>query len=111
MSKSTNCRESGKDVLRVFAEALIPYVLDRLQISDSQSDPAFYSQANSPLGRRRHLELARRGTLQGRKVGRLVLVPREEVHAFIELHPARPSSSQIPDSPLADWGLVSRRRR
>jgi excisionase family DNA binding protein len=111
MSKGTNSRESGKDVLRAFAEALIPYLRDRLQISGSTSDAAFYSQANSPLGRRRHLELARRGTLQARKVGRLVLVPREDVHAFIERHPARPRASESAEDPLTDWGLVSRRPR
>lgn len=111
MSKGTNSRESGKDVLRAFAEALIPYIRDRLERSDGSSDPAFYSQANSPLGRRRHLELARRGTLQARKVGRLVLIPREVVHAFIEQHPARARANESPDNPLADWGLVSRRPR
>lgn len=111
MSKGTNGRESGKDVLRAFAEALIPYLREGLQVSDSPSEPAFYSQANSPLGRRRHLELARLGTLHAKKVGRLVLIPREDVHAFIERHPARPRTSENPDNPLTDWGLVSRRPR
>lgn len=111
MSKSIEGRESRKDVLRAFAEALIPYLRDCLQTAECPSAPAFYSQANSPLGRRRHLELARCGTLQARKVGRLALIPRDDVHAFIERHPVRLRSSESPNNPLADWGLVTRTRR
>lgn len=110
MSKGTRNGESGKDVLRAFAEALSPYLRDCLQTTHA-SDPAFYSQANSPLGRRRHLELARCGTLRAKKVGRLVLVARDDVHAFIEKHPARAHAADDQDDPLADWGLASRRRR
>lgn len=110
MSKGTRRGESGKDVLRAFAEALSPYLRDYLQTTHA-SDPAFYSQANSPLGRRRHLELARCGTLHAKKVGRLVLVARAEVHAFIEQHPTQARVGERKDDPLAEWGLASRRRR
>ena len=51
-------------------------------------------QMHSPLGKRRHLELARTGKLPSKKIGRLVLVRREDMNAFLDregLTRARPS--------------------
>lgn len=41
-------------------------------------------QAHSPLGKRRHLELARAGKLPSKKIGRLVLVKRDDLNAYLE---------------------------
>lgn len=54
-----------------------------------QTEPEYYSQLDSPLGRRQHLELVRRGKLQGFKVGKRVLVRRDVMRDFIERRPAR----------------------
>lgn len=41
-------------------------------------------QKRSPLGKRRHLELARSGRIPHRKIGRLVLIRREDINAYLE---------------------------
>jgi hypothetical protein len=46
--------------------------------------PRYYSQHDSPLGKRRHLELCKAGALTGYHEGRKVLVKSEDVHAYIE---------------------------
>lgn len=51
-------------------------------------------QHHSPLGKRRHLELARKGKLPSKKHGQLVLVKREDMNAYLEregLTRARPT--------------------
>jgi len=40
-------------------------------------------QSNSPLGRRRHLDLVRAGKLKGSREGRRVLVRKVDIDAFI----------------------------
>lgn len=69
--------------LRALADALAPHLVRYLapKVDDSVS---YFSQYDSPLGRKRHLELARTGQLPGYRVGRLVLVRRETVRAYIE---------------------------
>lgn len=42
--------------------------------------------ASSPMGRRRTLDLARRGTIESAKVGRKVMVRAESLRAYIEEH-------------------------
>ena len=110
MSDGTSAPGRRNDPLRVLAEALAPYLREQLAHTDPKSEPVFYSQNGSPLGRRRHLELVRRGLLVGRKVRRLVLVARDEVHAFIERHDAATAAVATDhESDLADWGLRPRR--
>jgi hypothetical protein len=110
MSDDNSPSRGGNDPLRVLAEALAPYLRKLLGRADDNPQPVFYSQNDSPLGRRRHLELVRRGLLTGRKVRRLVLVPRDEVHAFIERHgPALAVVANDNDNDLAEWGLLPRR--
>jgi hypothetical protein len=46
-------------------------------------------QDESPLGRRRHLDLVRRGALPGKKEGKRVLVRRADIDAYREGLPAR----------------------
>jgi excisionase family DNA binding protein len=41
-------------------------------------------QNHSPLGKRKHLELARAGKLPSKKVGRDVLVKRDDLNAYIQ---------------------------
>lgn len=41
-------------------------------------------QRHSPLGKRRHLELARSGRIPSKKHGQLVLIRREDLNAYIE---------------------------
>lgn len=53
-------------------------------------DSPYYDQDNSPLGKRRHLELCRSGELTAYKHGRLRLVKRDEMHAYIEANPIKP---------------------
>jgi excisionase family DNA binding protein len=93
----------GEAALRLLAEALAPHL--RQHFRPTEGHAGFYSQYDSPLGRTRHLELVRRGTLPGNKVGRRVLVRRDRVDAYIEAHAASPRSechqrpSSDPDPP------------
>lgn len=57
------------------------------RLLDEPDPDEWVDQNASPLGRRRHCELARRGELDGaRKVKGHWLVPRRSVDAFIEAH-------------------------
>lgn len=47
-------------------------------------EPEYYSQADSPLGRRLHLSLVRSGKLRGTKIGKRVLVRRDVMRDFID---------------------------
>ena len=98
-----------QDVLQGLAEALAPYLRDVLKERSSEPGPAFYSQSDSPLGRRRHLELARAGVLTGRTVGRRVLVLREDVHAYIDARRKFPVEFMGGGDFLADWGVHPRK--
>ena len=59
--------------MQTIARLMAPYVRDQMRM-DPEVAPQYYSQADSPLGRRQHLELVRRGILGGKKVGRRILV-------------------------------------
>jgi excisionase family DNA binding protein len=98
------------DALRAFAEALLPYLREHLQPATPK--PEFYSQLDSPLGKRRHLEAARRGALRATKVGRLVLARRDDVDAFIAAHDVTGAErGHAEEDILSDWGLRSGRPR
>ena len=100
----------GEAALRLLAEALAPHLCQHFKPTEGQA--GYYSQHDSPLGRTRHLELARRGTLPATKIGRRVLVPRDRVDAYIEQHRAVPRLEPADDADvLADWGLTGRSRR
>lgn len=94
------------EVLRLIARAVVPHVLDELRGMQAPG-PVYYDQTNSPLGRRRHLALAREGALPRRKVGRRVLVECAHVHAHIEAHAQEPVSSgdDGDNDVLREWGL------
>jgi hypothetical protein len=102
--------------LRAFADALAPYLAPHFG-AKARDDVSYFSQYDSPLGRKRHLELVRTGALAGSKVGRLVLVRKEHVRAYIEQGTTQveatcdgrggPTEAEHADL-LADWGLVGR---
>jgi excisionase family DNA binding protein len=96
------------DVLRFLAEALAPYLREQFRNS-VEHQTGFYSQHNSPLGRRKHLDMVRSGVLPGHRVGRDVLVRRELVDAFIETREAARREPPIGQDPLADWGVTPKR--
>lgn len=98
----------GKAILQQLASALLPYIEEELSKLNVLKN--FYSQKDSPLGRRTHLELVRNGALKGSKLGKLVLVRRDVMHEYIEAHEIEPKT-ETPESdnedadPLDDWGL------
>jgi excisionase family DNA binding protein len=55
----------------------------RALLEEQAGAPQWVDQNDSPLGRRRHLSLVRAGQLRGYKVGRLVLVSRDDLDQFI----------------------------
>jgi hypothetical protein len=65
--------------------------------------PRYYSQNDSPLGKRRHLDLVKRGELTGYIEGRRILVLSEDVHAYIEREraPGPRVVSRAPRTPRA----------
>lgn len=108
MSEASSASAARKvEVMRLLAEALAPYLRDHFE--DSRQPRGFYSQRDSPLGRRKHLALVRRGVLVGHRVGRDVLVRCEEVHAFIQSVPTTRASAHDEDDALSEWGVASRR--
>lgn len=56
----------------------------RLELASAKEE--WVDQNHSPLGHRRHLELARKGTLPSKKHGRRVLVRRDDLNAYLEKH-------------------------
>lgn len=108
-SSADTARKGDSEVLRVVAEALAPYLREYIHPAE-QVSRTYYSQLDSPLGRRRYLDLVHRHVLCGKKLGRLVLVRRDELHAYIEAQPTA-SRSSGGENILEDWGLQTRSRR
>jgi hypothetical protein len=65
--------------------------------------PEWVDQNGSPLGKRRHLRLAREGKLPSKKNGRRVLVHRDDMRAFID--------ESAESAPPRDWNDVDRELR
>lgn len=65
----------------------------------SAAPPAYYSQDNSPLGHRRHIELCRTGKLRARRVGRSLFVRADDLHAYIDLSPPAAPEAERPKAP------------
>lgn len=61
-------------------------VLEIVQATIRQglAESEWVDQESSPLGRRRHLELARRKVLRSTKEGRRVLIRRDDLNAYLE---------------------------
>jgi len=66
--------------------------LVRVEVSKGQAAAEWIDQGSSPLGRRRHLDLVRNGALPGTRSGKLVLVRRADLDAYLAEH-ATPSPS------------------
>lgn len=109
MAQSSSDDAADKDGLRSLARALAPHL--RQLLNNPAEEPEFYDQKSSPLGRRKHLDLVRRGVLQGHKVGKRVLVCRDDVRAFIRQHgeTSNADDSDVNDV-LDDWDLERRSR-
>lgn len=66
---------------RALVEAIDQLVEARLAKGAASSE--WVDQTASPLGRRRHLDLVRRGVLRGVREGRRVLVRRADLEAYL----------------------------
>lgn len=73
---------------RMLVEAIDELVEARLAKGTAASE--WIDQKDSPLGRRRHLELVRTGVLRGVREGRRVLVRRAEIETYLDGHVATP---------------------
>lgn len=68
--------------LRMIAEGHA--LLTEAALAERGAANDWVDQRSSPLGRRRHLELARSGVLPSRKHGSKVLVRRDDLNDYIE---------------------------
>lgn len=88
------------------AHQVLDALLDSVQPGKG-ADVPYYTQHDSPLGKRAHLDAVKRGRLKGWKVGRLVYARRDDVHQFIEEHPVQPKkAAQLgpkPQDSARDW--------
>lgn len=60
--------------------------LVRAEIAIAANANDWVEQKHSPLGRRKHLQLAREGAFPSQKHGKRVLVRRADLNAYIEKH-------------------------
>ncbi len=67
--------------LRIKLHSLIDEIVDALE---STAAPEWIDQKSSPLGRRRHLELARSGVLKSTKDAGRVLIRRTDIDRYLE---------------------------
>jgi hypothetical protein len=71
------------EAMTLLADVLAPLLRELLD-EDGGSADGYYSQLDSPLGRRRHLRLVRQGALPGARVGRRIFIRRTVVHEYID---------------------------
>lgn len=81
------CAKNTKDhvgdtmeIVRLLARLLVPHIAEELRRSSADD---WIDQTCSPLGRRRHRELAARGAFPASKDGRLWRARRADVDAYI----------------------------
>lgn len=84
-------------VLGGFARLLAPFLAAELGSRMAADGEVWIDQDVSPLGRRLHCVLARRGVLPARKVGRRWLVRRADMDAFISAEKHAPKSRPVED--------------
>ena len=65
-------------------EAGLAMALEGIRKARIEND--WVDQAKSPLGRRMHLSLVRRGLLPGHKIGKRVLVRRADIDEYVLSH-------------------------
>ncbi len=71
-----------------------------------ESDP-WIDQDASPLGRKLHCRLVRGGELDGRKVGRKVLVRRSALDRFVDAHPIAAAPAPRAETDALDGQLAA----
>jgi hypothetical protein len=77
---SSSIADRNRRIRHVVVEALALFLRHETR---ADRDAARYSQYNSPLGRARHLELARLGILPSEKSGSRVLIRRDVVRFYL----------------------------
>jgi excisionase family DNA binding protein len=95
------------------AAALRDFIVLNQMVTASGED--WIDQAASPLGRKRHLELARDGLIPSSRVGRKVLMRRRDIDEFLHRHgPAAQAEEraevEVATDVMASLGLEVRRR-
>lgn len=70
--------------LRAKLHAFVDELADMLERSDTAEADEWVDQTNSPLGRRRHCELARKGVLPASLDGRRYKVRRADVERYLQ---------------------------
>lgn len=104
----TTRTQGADDLVRLLAQLVAPHLRECLP-SSADAVPAYYDQGNSPLGRRQHLDLVRRGVLVGHKTGRKVLVRRIDVDTCLaERKSGRRGTDPNAHDVLSDWDLERR---
>ena len=82
-----------------FVAAELGHARGAANASDAEG---WLDQSSSPLGRRTHCALARRGVLPARKVGRRWLVRKTDLEAFIAEHGRAPDAPADPEAEALD---------
>lgn len=101
----TNRTQGAEDLVRLLAQLVAPHLRECL-LSRAGAAPAYYDQGNSPLGRRQHLDLVRRGMLVGHRTGRKVLVCCADVDKYLAARKSgRRGTEPSADDVLGDWDL------
>lgn len=85
---------------RAIAEAVSDLITATLEQGASQVE--WVNQKSSPLGRRKHCELVRKGKLPGYRHGRDVLVRRADMNAYLEREGVRPVTAANDDEAVVD---------
>lgn len=78
---------------------LLQLAVELMQPAPAPEPSPYYSQHDSPLGSALHRSLANTGRLPAYRVKRLVLIKRDEVHAYIESHRIQPRPPKDADRP------------
>jgi excisionase family DNA binding protein len=95
--------------LRDELHALVDRIAD--EIERTRRADEWVDQAHSPLGRAKHLRLAREGVLPSSKEGRQVLIKRSVLDAYIAKHKVETKISETEDDERAAERLLAERRR
>lgn len=98
------CVDHAKRTIAAGVEELV-----LAQLKKGWAGTEWVDQNESPLGKRRHLELVRRGRLPGVRLGKRILVRRSDLEAYLAAHtrvPVRDQEEAAVDALLADLGEI-----
>jgi len=101
IAHGTSARPTSKrgQLLRALADANLAAAEAARQLADLEdraTGDEYYDQLTSPLGKLAHLRAVAAGKLPGRRVGKKILVRREDMHAFIETAAPRSKPVSVP---------------